>query len=286
MKKLIDLILYGNYWIAICALAMVLQTQIFLGDPVQYSTLSVFIFSATFFLYAAHRIVGISRLSAFFDVDRYQVIARFKFHIFIYAAITGIASLYFFFYLSWSVQLALVVPGILSLGYVIPFLGNRKRLRDLNHIKIYLVAVVWAWVTVGLPAIHAEKMQTLPFLLMALERAFFIFAITLPFDIRDMVVDKHSGVKTIPSVIGLERTKQLGLISAVAFCGLVFANYCLGTYLISDLVALLISGVSTWYIIRISDQGKHDYFYSGLVDGTMLIQFLLVVLGRWVFGGF
>ncbi len=283
MKKLIDLLLYGNYWIAICALSMVLQTQIFLGFPIQYSVLSGFIFSSTFFLYAAHRIVGISRLSEFFDVDRYQVIARFKSHIFFYALITGLASLYFFFHLSWTVQLALVVPGILSLGYVIPFLGNRKRLRDLDHIKIYLIAVVWAWVTVGLPALTADKVWTVPYLLMALERAIFIFAITLPFDIRDLVVDKHSGVQTIPSVIGLKRTKQLGLYAVIAFCLLVVANYCLGTYLLSDLVALLISGFSTLYIIWISDQSRHDYFYSGLVDGTMVLQFLLVVLGRLLF---
>ena len=283
MKKLIDLLLYGNYWIAICALSMVLQTQIFLGFPIQYSVLSGFIFSSTFFLYAAHRIVGISRLSEFFDVDRYQVIARFKSHIFFYALITGLASLYFFFHLSWTVQLALVVPGILSLGYVIPFLGNRKRLRDLDHIKIYLIAVVWAWVTVGLPALTADKVWTVPYLLMALERAIFIFAISLPFDIRDLVVDKHSGVQTIPSVIGLKRTKQLGLYAVIAFCLLVVANYCLGTYLLSDLVALLISGFSTLYIIWISDQSRHDYFYSGLVDGTMVLQFLLVVLGRLLF---
>ena len=283
MKKLIDLLLYGNYWIAICALAMVLQTQIFLGHPVQYSILSAFVFSSTFFLYAAHRIVGISRLSEFFNVDRYQVIARFKSHIFVYALVTGVASLYFFFHLSWTVQLALIIPGILSLGYVIPFFGNRKRLRDFDHIKIYLIAIVWAWVTVGLPSIIVGKVLTLPFLLMALERAIFIFAITLPFDIRDLVVDKHSGVQTIPSVIGLERTKRLGLFSIFVFCLLVGINYWLGLYLISDLVALLISGFSTLYIIWISDQDRHDYFYSGLVDGTMILQFLLVLLGRWLF---
>jgi len=283
MKKLIDLLLYGNYWIAACALGMILQTQIFLGFPIQYSTLSAFVFAATFFLYAAHRIVGISRLSEFFDVDRYQVIARFKSHIFVYALVAGLASIYLFFQLSWAIQMALFIPGILSLGYVIPFLGNRKRLRDLDHIKIYLIAVVWAWVTVGLPAITEEKTWTLPFLLMALERAIFIFAITLPFDIRDLVVDKHSGVQTIPSVIGLKQTKRLGLFAVLAFCLLVVANFWLGVYLFSDLVALLISGLSTLYIIWISDQEKHDYFYSGLVDGTMLIQFGLVVLGRWVF---
>ena len=111
---------------------------------------------------------------------------------------------------------------------------------------------------------------------------FFIFAITLPFDIRDLRVDNHDGVKTIPSVIGLQRTKRLGLLAIIVFCSLVVANYWLGTYQLVDLIALLISGLSTLYVVWISDQEKHDYFYSGLVDGTMVIQFALVMLGRWV----
>jgi len=68
-KKTIDLILYSNYWIALCAVAMLWQTLLLLGEPIKIDYLTGVVFFATLFLYAAHRIVGISRLEEFFDVD-------------------------------------------------------------------------------------------------------------------------------------------------------------------------------------------------------------------------
>lgn len=36
---------------------------------------------------------------------------------------------------------------------------------------------------------------------MLVERFFFVFAITIPFDIRDIEADKQAGLKTIPLLI-------------------------------------------------------------------------------------
>ncbi|MFK7771480.1 MAG: hypothetical protein AB8F94_05040 [Saprospiraceae bacterium] len=275
-KKLIDLIFYSNLWIALCAVAMCAQTQFILTGKLSWNWLMGLIFFATLFVYALHRIIGISKVSEFREMERYAVIEKFKHHISFYALVAGIGGAICFWNISLPIQLSLIIPGIISLGYVIPFLKGKKRLRDLNHIKIFLIAIVWSWVTIFLPALEIGDATTLSVWLMILERAVFIFAITLPFDIRDLKVDSHSEVQTIPAVIGIEKTKNLGMVSlALAFLA-ALTNWFSTGYNVNILLGLSISFLSTWFFIGQSDKIKHDYFFTGLIDGTMILQFILI----------
>lgn len=276
LKKFIDLILYGNFWIALGALGLTLQTQLILKGAFQLDNLAWFVFFATFLLYALHRIVGIMRLKDFLEIERFSVISKFRLHIIFYAILASFGAIYFFFRLRWTVQLALVLPAILSLGYVLPLFGNKRRLRDFDQIKIYLIAVVWAFVTVLLPVIDFGFGRSSAVILMILERAVFIFAITLPFDIRDLQVDDHGEVKTIPATIGIEKTKRLAYASCGLALSLAVANYWLNLYDLKILIGLGISYLSSAWLIAYSDVERHDYFYSGLMDGTLILQFLLV----------
>jgi len=277
LKKFIDLILYSNLWIGLAGLTMALQTQLLLTKKIEFTPLIGLIFFSTLFLYALHRIVGISKVHKFIeDVERYAVIAKFRHHIIVYAVIAAVGGLYCFWYVSWSIWWALIIPVFISLGYVLPFLSGKKRLRDFNHIKIYLVAIVWAWITVTLVAIDYNQALSMSGILLFLERSFFIFAITIPFDIRDLKVDTHSAVKTIPASIGIAKSKQLilGLISMVIILGIV--NFYLGTYNLPQLIALITSTLIAYALGHYSDTNSHDYWFTGLLDGTMILQFLLI----------
>ena len=282
LRKLINLIFYSNLWIALCAAAMCTQTQFILTGKLELNWILGLTFFATLFIYALHRIIGISKVSEFREMERYAIIEKFKNHITFYALVSGIGGAICFWNVSLAIQLSLIVPGIISLGYVIPFLSGKKRLRDFNHIKIFLIAIVWSWVTVFLPALEIGVATTLPVGLMILERALFIFAITLPFDIRDLKVDSHSKVQTIPAVIGIEKTKTLGTVSLFLASVTTIANWYSASYKVNILLGLVVSFLSTWFFIRQSDKIKHDYFFTGIIDGTMILQFLLI----WFFSLF
>lgn len=254
------------------------QTQFIFNGTITWNWLLGLSFFATLFLYALHRIIGISKVHEFLEIERYAVISKFRHHIIIYAVLAGIGGTICFWYVSLAVQLSLIIPAIISLGYVIPFLSGKKRLRDFNHIKIFLIAIVWSWVTVFLPALELGKLLEAGTWLMGIERCLFIFAITLPFDIRDLKVDTHSKVKTIPAVIGIKRTKLLGLGVLVTASLLSALLSYLGYYDQHVLLGLLLSYVSTWFFIRYADRIHHDYFFTGLIDGTMILQFALIYL--------
>lgn len=281
IKDFINLIFYGNFWIALCATSMALQSQYLWQAQLQLTPLINLIFCATLFVYALHRIVGISRLKEFLEVERYAVIYRYRKHIRSYALLGGLGALFFFFHLPRAIQLELLIPGIISLGYVWPILTGKRRLRDINHLKIFLIALVFAWVTVRLPALESGQGSIdLSQIGLLVERALFIFSITLPFDIRDLAVDKHSAVKTIPSIIGLKRSKQLAYFCLLLAFLIALANA--DFYKFHGLCALAISYLSTAYFVSYSDSDQHDYFFTGLIDGTMIIQFLLVVGAIWL----
>ncbi|MEM9991436.1 MAG: hypothetical protein AAF738_06695, partial [Bacteroidota bacterium] len=177
-------------------------------------------------------------------------------------------------------QVTLVLPTLLSLAYVLPLLTSSRRLRDLHFIKIFLVATIWASVTVLLPALEMGKLMlsSNKIFLIFLERAFFIFAITLPFDIRDLKIDAHTAVKTIPSEIGVKRTKQLAYLALCLAFITAYFNFQLYTYTLSGWLAIGISIFSTGIFVRYSEFAKHDYYFTGILDGTMIIQLLLLGL--------
>lgn len=277
LKKIIDLIFYSNLWIALCAAAMCAQTQFILTKQLELNWLLGLVFFSTLFIYALHRIIGISKVSEFRNMERYAIIEKFKHHISFYALLSGIGVAVCFLKLSFTIQLSLIIPGLISIGYVLPFLSGKKRLRDLNHIKIFLIAIVWSWVTVFLPALELGQANSEYIYLMILERAIFIFAITLPFDIRDLKVDSHSQVKTIPAVIGVQKTMLLGTISLGIVFILCLLNWYFEGYDLKILIGMLFSIASTWILLEQSSKIKHDYFFTGLVDGTMIFQFVFVV---------
>lgn len=277
LKKLIDLVLYSNLWIALAALSLALQTQLLLFGDLRWDPLFGFIFFATLCLYALHRLVGLSKVKPFREVGRFRIISRFQSHILIYAVVSGTGATWFFFLLPRQMQLASVLPSLISLGYVLPVLGN-KRLRDLHYVKIFLIAIAWSWITVGLVAANRNWALTLPAMVILLERAMFVFAITLPFDIRDLQVDAFTQVETLPARLGIRRTKMLAAAILLGMLGCVAWSYRLDVYRFPQAVALAISALCSYLLIHFSDRVKHDYYFTGLIDGMMVGQFVLVLI--------
>lgn len=273
--------LYSNLWIAGCALAMALQTQWLLVQKVVLTDLYWFILFSTLALYALHRLTGLARLKAFSDKGRYWVIARFRNHIILYALASAVIGAWFFFRLEFQLQVHFAFTGIISLGYVLPVLGSGKRLRDIHFLKIFLIAITWSWVTVVLPALEAGVQWNIWLILLVVERAVFLFAITLPFDIRDHQIDAHTGVKTIPGYIGMAATKKLSIICLLIAVMLATLN--IGhVYQLSGFSGLFIAIFLTAVLIWKADRTRHDYFFTGALDGSMILQFLLVwMMGYW-----
>jgi 4-hydroxybenzoate polyprenyltransferase len=277
LRSLINLLLYGHFWIAAAALAMTIQTHLLLEGSWNWSDLDAFIASGTLTIYALHRMVVLRLAGEHRPEGRFEIMETFRWHIIAYAALAAIIAAYFYWQLPASLKLSLLIPNLIALGYVLPLL-NGRRLRDLPYLKIFLISLSWAWITVIAPAQSVGLAIDRSILLMALERACFIFAITIPFDIRDMVQDQQAAVSTLPGQWGILRAKRTALVALMMMMLLVLLNFGLGYYTPGIGLGLFFSAISSAVLIWKATPERHDYYFTGLLDGTMILQLGLVWL--------
>ncbi|WP_108423802.1 hypothetical protein [Flagellimonas amoyensis] len=130
-------------------------------------------------------------------------------------------ALYFLLQLHAKIWWATVILGLLSALYAVPFLPSAKNLRSLGGLKIYIVAFVWAGFTVLLPVLDAQIPIDWDFWVLFLQRVLLVLVLIIPFEIRDLQWDDID-LRTLPQVLGIRRTQNLGITLAVVFFLLTF----------------------------------------------------------------
>ena len=204
LRSTIDFILYTNLWISGSASALYIYSSFLLTGKLEFDFTALFIMVNCTWLYSLHRFIGLQKIKEIDKQSRFHKIDTLKTAIQVVGIISLFATAALGFTLTRQQLAVLVLPGIMSLLYVLPILTKGRRLRDLNYLKIFVISIVWAMLTVALPSAKqliglSSSTQSILFL----ERFLFIFAITLPFDIRDLSVDKLMEVKTIPAALGI-----------------------------------------------------------------------------------
>ncbi len=180
---------------------------------------------------------------------------------------------------------SLLLPaGGLTLFYTVPFwkIGeNWISLRNIPFLKLFLVTFTVTYVTVLLPFLYnntGKNLLNIEVILIATERLLFLLAITIPFDIRDIKFDKDTNLNTFPLLFGVQKSIYLSYISLFLFMSLSGINYLLLQNHIFLVLAMITSGIFTAICISRATPNKSEYFFSLLIEGTMILQFLLVYL--------
>lgn len=290
LRKLIHYFVFGNFLIAFSAVALThlsqLSEEITTGDL----HLLVFVFFSTLLVYNFNLLEGMKELkSSAFRSSRHNWIVRHEKFIWAFSVLSLIVCLGELTALKKDTLIFLLVPSLFALGYAVPIkISGMKtlRLREIPVIKIFLIAWVWGTFTVGLPLVQqsglAELLQPKNFLLF-FSRAIFIFAITIPFDIRDLEYDSDKHVTTIPSKFGIENSKYFSLALILLFAAISLLRLYFSFCNSSEFIALLLSAVVTALLILNINKDRKELFYSGFMDGAMLIQWLLVILFSKIF---
>ncbi len=265
IHKIIEFYVYSSLHIALCAAALILYSyQVFELKP-NYSY-AVFVASCTMILYAVHRLVGLRRVSAYHNLGRFQVVLSHKTHLYFYIGIAGVIAIILALNMSIQKIQMLLIPSVLSLLYVLPVLKGR-RLRDLAYIKIFIIALCWSWLCCVIPT-YAES----EYVVFALGKCFFIFGITIPFDIRDRQVDVDTGVRTLATMYDHQKVKLIGIIACLVSLGLSIAFF--PTFLLSEIIVHFIAIGLIWR----ASADKSDYYFSLFTDGTMALFYITSII--------
>lgn len=275
IKRFFHQFVFGNFFIGLCATAMVYATFILNHIPFHLTHFTILLTCSTFLLYNFHTYsfqIDYSGLKEFYNSVNSLVVSGQEIIIFIAVIILSIVELLM---LSEKVLLWSTLLVFLSLLYSIPILGIRKkyRIRESVFVKIPLLALVWALATVVIPLAEQNIYLESAFVLQQVGSGFlFVFALCIPFEIRDLESDKSDHVKTLPSVFGEKETKKLGSIFILMEIVLHHFMELQSSYII----ALDLSSVLALILIFARSPKSNGYFYQLFVDGTMLVRFLFL----------
>lgn len=274
LRGVVDVLLYGHLWIALGAVALYTQSNYLLSGTLKPDAFSAFLFCGTLGLYALHRLFALRIVDNLLQLGRYRRVYKLRWLNWLMVVGAGAGCLLIWGQLSLPVRRTLIIPCLLSALYVLPVFGG-ARLRDLSYLKVFVLALVWAWLTVIVPAVEVPLSVSLKVGLLAGERFFFIFANGLTFDIRDVGIDRRAAVRTLPGKIGMVGSKWLAYAALVLMASCSAVAYYLHIYPLSVLLAVIFSGLGMALLVYGARPERSDYYFTGWVDGIMILQFCL-----------
>jgi len=270
VKSIIRFLVYSNIWVACCALGLTISTEVLFGAT--NFKVSQFVFFATIFTYNFQRVV---RLKKGQKHARKDWLNQYRLIVCLLILVGGFMSLYRFIDFRSGTQLAIIFLGVLSIFY--PF-----GLRKIPFIKIFVISFVWAISTMLLLVIENSILISKNIILHLIARFLFVFAITIPFDIRDLKYDAQN-LRTIPLFFGALKSRFIAVF-ALFICGVIAIFQHLEKALIfPNLLALIFLYFVSSIFIAKSEERRGEMYFSFWGESLSLLGYLFLVIMLLIF---
>jgi 4-hydroxybenzoate polyprenyltransferase len=300
LHKFICIIIFSNFFIAVCALALTYESFSILHlPPAAYWYLPA-IFCSTLFIYTLHYY----KKSFTEKIDNRLSWTRKNKLFSLYVLILSLAAILFLFFFNLNsifsgtashklrILLLILLTILLSLGYSSKlFFSATKSLRQIGWLKLPLLSFVWAFSTVALPALLAGSETGfytnyfhMPVLF--LHRFTFVMALCGLFNINDYEEDKKDGIETFAVTYG----KAFSLKTGKWFFGLL--NLATGFILLKSFewthwllyAAILIPALLIFIAYHTLKENTDKEIFTLKYDGLMLIKAGLLIFAMRVSG--
>lgn len=271
-------------FVALCASLLSAETFIIANRAVNWEVL-IIVFLATLFIYNA------SQINVAFSAGEKEVEKKLSFEGSTYQISVCFGSIIILFFMLTGCDrtqvLIFMASAFCSLIYMMPFKVNGQRIKGLRNnmvVKNILLSAIWALATVLFPLMgNGIEINGNVVIFMFLRRFFFIYALTIVYDIKDIDKDRVSGMKTIASRLGVPGTRLVAISALMIFCLLVYVDSNLYQTEYQFLAtALYGSAVFAFLTIIMSGSQRNNNYYSFVVDGAMAFQFLLVFFLNYI----
>ncbi|APX99385.1 UbiA prenyltransferase family protein [Lacinutrix venerupis] len=272
LKQFFDFYLNSSIHVAlaVCSLSWIvlIKHDVFYNEKVL-----LFTFFATITGYNFVKYFGIAKFHHRSLTNALKVIQIFSFFCFLLLC-------YYALQLQIKTLIFIVVFGIITFLYAIPFipkkmyLDHQQNLRDVSGLKVYVIALVWAGVTVFLPLIEANISFNADVYFLAFQHFIFVIVLMLPFEIRDLKFDSLK-LATIPQKIGVKQTKIIGLVLLIIFF---FTEFFKDELSQNEIISTLLVAVITAFFLILTNKKKSYYYSSFWVESIPIIWLLIIML--------
>lgn len=265
MKNIFGFIINSNLFVSFCILSLTISSEILIRTA--NHNISIFVFFSSIFTYNFQRIVRIKK------EETHPKTIWIKEHLQLIYTILLLScsiAIYYFFQLQNSTKSTILIAGIISVLY--PF-----GLRKIPFIKIFIISLIWTISTMLLLIIENNVGISQSTILHLIARFLFVFAITIPFDIRDLAHDQKS-LKTIPIVLGVAKSKLVAIlalfITEILYIYLYFQHQLEYHFLFAIIAVLFVASI----LIIQSNKKQTDYYYSFWVESLSILFYLSLSL--------
>ena len=265
-KNILNFYVNSSMHVALAVYSLVRITELYFDLPYN-ENLDYFIFYATITGYNFIKYAGVAKFYHRSLTKSMRLIQIFSF-------LSFCLLVYYGSNLSTTVLIYFIPFAVLTLVYVVPFLGGfQKNLRRVSYLKIFLVAFVWSGVTTVIPLIVGEYQYEVNIILLFVQRMLFILVLILPFEIRDMKLD-FKNLKTLPQKIGIEKTKKVGFVLLLFSLTIEFLITTSFAYRNSYLVICFILLI---FLMR-STQNQSKFYSSLWVESIPIFWWILILI--------
>ena len=271
IKRIFDFYIFSNIHVAFAVFSLTKITL--LNYSITSNLLPWFAFFSTIASYNFIRLYKVSEIQNL----TFQFIKQYKKIILSLTFLSLIIVIYLSFFLKFTTLLVLFPFGLFTLFYVVPFpvkKDNSLVLRNIAFIKLFLIAISWAGVTVLVPLINYDIELQHNEVVVFIQRFLFVVVITIPFDIRDVNFDAIN-LKTIPQTFGIQKSKVFGLFLLMLFLGLEFFKDPIGTEQFRVYLVMVI--LSLYFLFR-ATSNQNKYYSAFFVESLPIVWLLLLYL--------
>jgi 4-hydroxybenzoate polyprenyltransferase len=277
LKKVFDFFVFTSLFIACCAVLMVYQTGLLFHVHLSFALLA-FVFSGSVCSYNFHWYLTPPDVSEGSYKAKWNISNR-NLHLVLFLlglAGGGLTSFLLLKHWPW-----LGITAFLTFLYSAPKINHPLTvwLRKIAVGKTIFLAAAWAHITSLLPLLIAQGSASLPQILFVANRFFFIYAICIVFDRRDVENDRKAGVKSLVTYLNSKGIDRLFWVAM----GLTFATSLLFIKWLSatDVIILLIPAVIMSLLYEKSKRTSSDYLYYFLLDGLMALSAPILILAKF-----
>lgn len=266
IKRLFDFYINSSIHVALAVVSLGLVTFFHYGLKPDLGLL-FFIFFGSITGYNFVKYAGVAKLHHRSLAKGLRLIQIFSF-----------ISFLFLIWAAFTVELKILIWaaifGSLTLLYALPVFSKQRNLRSISGIKIFIIAFVWAGVTVVLPVSTVGEVSVVNIVMEFVQRFLLVLAWTIPFEIRDLRYDLLQ-LGTMPQRVGVTKTKLLGLALLVAALLIqIFKPY--GT--VPALGALAVTIVVSAGFIGKTRERQSSYYSSFWVEALPIFWLLMLLL--------
>lgn len=264
LKKILDFYLESSLHVAIAVYSLTQVTYHTHQIPPNNSLL-MFAFLGTIVGYNFIKYDELTRIKKKPLTNRLRTIIAISFFSFL-------GCFYFFIQLSSTTKALGFLSLIITLLYTLPFIPNKKNMRNWSGIKIYLVSFAWVIITVLLPLNEANISVDLHLILISLQRFIFVLVLLLLFEINDLPTDQKY-LKTVPQQIGLNKTQYLAYTLLLVFISIDYSHIKNNLFLSPTFIITIITFSFTFF----STQKNSKYFTTFWVESISILWWLLLL---------